>query len=393
MPPFFDISSAYAWLVMGFLAGLLFYWLVRALLGVDRRRADELASLQGELGDARRALASVTDTSQRLEGERSRLMSEINQLSPRASLMPQLERQLAEARHSASTAAQALEEANQRYAAEAQKAKADLAKFRAETETKGKAVAQYETEYAKLHTAHQALAKDLEAKSSLIAKLQSDYDAAARQAQDAVQLRSELGSARSEILSLKSDVAARTAAAQSVKDDMARLSSDRDARLQQAQAEIAKLRADAERSEGLSGEVARLQAALAAAPKQDLSATVAGLTAEVARLKSELAVAPREDYSADVRRLSGDVERLSEQLEQTRADERKAAMDLYAARTDLQQVRTALEETSQLLAARGGEIEQLRSRLAAMPDVDSYKRFKDALDAANRIAAGLPERG
>ena len=428
MPPFFDMSSAYSWLLIGFLAGLLVYWLVRALLGLDRKRLDEIDGLRAELNQARSAQSSFADMQSRLEGERARLLSEVNQLSPRASLLPQLERQLAEAKQAAINSTSALETANQQISAQRDATAAELAQLRRDVEAKAKTAAQYEAEYGRLHAAHQQLTSDLGTKTNLIAKLQSDFEAANRGSDEAVRLRSENASARAQVKSLQADLKARTSTEQMYKEEISRLTIDFDGKRKALEAKLAErdhelktARANMSGNADLANEVARLQSALAAAPKQDLSGEVARLQAalsaapkedltgevgrlraeiarlapaeaaraelasEVARLKGEIAALPRQD-------LTGEVSRLTALADKAQAAERQAALELHATRNDLSQVRMGLEEMSRLLAERNAETEQLRARLANMPDVENYRRFKEALDAANRIAAGLPEK-
>jgi chromosome segregation ATPase len=153
------------------------------------------------------------------------------------------------------------------------------------------------------------------------------------------------------------------------------------------QAEVQKASTSAHDSERLSAEVARLAAELQRAEKAS-----SGLAGDVERLRAQLAAAPKQDFSGDVARLRDELASQSDALKKAQAQERETAMELSSARTDLGQARVALEETTRLLGERHGEIEELRAKLAAVPDVESYRRFKDALEAANRIAAGLPEK-
>lgn len=403
-----DFSSAVSWVLAGFIAGLLVYWLVRRLMGIDARRLDEIATLNASIEETRRAHMNLAGTNAQLEAERSRLTAEVNQLSPRAALLPQFERQVAELKQASSTAQAAVDAGRKELDILRQQTASEIASLRQEADVKGSTAKYYEDEYGRLHAAHQALNSDWSSASGLVSKLQADYAAASREAQEATRLRSEMASARAEIDSLRADIANAKALAQS---DAARLAQEADTRLKAAQqmvsgrdGEIASLRAEITR---LGEETGRLRTA--AAESANLSSEVnrlkaqegqlraaesarAELAGEVTRLKAALDAAPKEDLSDNVTRLNGEVAQLSAALESVRTQERSTAMELHATRTDLTQVRTALEETTRLLGERHGEVESLRARLAAMPDVESYRRFKDALDAANRIAAGLPEK-
>lgn len=388
MPAFWDFSAAVPWVGGGFIAGLLIAWLIRKLTGVDARRIREIQQLNDTVNDARRAHAAIVATNTQLESERARLTAQVNELSPRAGLVPQFERQVAELRQSLQTAQAAVDAA-----------KADADAIRQDAEVQGSTAKYYEEEYGRLHAAHQALNKDAASASAMIAKLQGDYAAASHAAQDAVRLRSEIGSLRAQLESAQADLAQSQSKA---KADLAREQEAANQRMAQLQstlaareAEIARLQADAEKVAAaaqdtgkLSAEVSRLTSELERSEKAGSS-----LAADVQRLTAQLAAAPKQDFSADVARLQGELALVRDALSKAQAQERSTAMDLSSARTDLGQARTALEETTRLLGERHGEIEELRAKLAAVPDIESYRRFKDALDAANRIAAGLPEKG
>jgi chromosome segregation ATPase len=381
MPAFWDFSAAAPWVGGGFIAGLLFAWLIRKLTGIDARRKKEIQQLNDTVNDARRAHDAIVSINAQLEAERTRLTAQVNELSPRASLVPQFERQVGELRQSLQSAQSSLEAA-----------KKELDATRQDADVKGSTAKYYEEEYGRLHAAHQTLSKESTAAALMFAKLQGDYSAASREAQEAVRLRSETGSLRAQLESAKADLAQAQAKAKAdvereqaaYNERMARVQSvlsEREADVTRLQDEVQKASASAGDSARLSAEVARLSADLERSEKARGS-----LSDDVGRLTAQLAAAPKQD-------LSGEVTRLKEALEKAQAQERSAAMELSSARTDLGQARTALEETTRLLGERHGEIETLRAKLAAVPDIESYRRFKDALEAANRIAAGLPEKG
>lgn len=416
MPPLLDFTSAVPWVGAGFLLGLIVAWLLRKISGVDARRLKEIEGLHVTLDDARRAHANLSAANGQLESERARLTSEINQLSPRASLVPQLERQVAELKQALTSAQTAADIATKDLAATREKVAAEIYELRQDAEVKGSTAKYYEEEYGRLHAAHQSLTKDWTNASGLVSKLQSDYAVAARAAEEATRLRSDAAALRAQIDSLRADVeAARTSS-----------KSEADKAIGQAHARVAELQATLAARDV---DIGQLKAQLASAPKQDHSGEVARLghqiqslqndlrnvesakAAEVSRLNLQIqglqsdlrasetsraslleetnrlkASVPRED-------LSGEVQRLAAALEQARAQERTAAMELHSTRTDLGQARTALEETTRLLGERHSEVEELRAKLAAVPDIETYRRFKDALDAANRIASGQSEKG
>jgi chromosome segregation ATPase len=387
MPAFWDFSAALPWVGGGFIAGLLIAWLIRKLTGIDAKRIREIQQLNDTVNDARRAHAAIVATNTQLESERARLTAQVNELSPRAGLVPQFERQVAELRQSLQATQSALDAA-----------KADADAIRQDAEIKGSTAKYYEEEYGRLHAAHQALSKDATSASALVSKLQGDYAAASQAAQDSVRLRSEIGTLRAQLENAHADLAQARATA---KADLAREQEAANQRMAQLQstlaareAEIARLREDAAKAAAsaqdgarLSAEVARLSNELQRSEK-----TGSTLAADVERLTAQLAAAPKQDFSADVARLQNELALVRDTLSKAQAQERSTAMELSSARTDLGQARTALEETTRLLGERHGEVEELRAKLAAVPDIESYRRFKDALDAANRIAAGLPEK-
>ncbi len=473
MPPIFDFTSALPWLAAGFVAGLLVFWLIRALLGIDRRRVQELAAANSELDEARRAHAALSQNYANVEGDRIRLGNEVAQLSQRAALIPQYERQIADLRQSEASRASAAEAAVAQLAAFRDTSASEVNALRQDIEAAQSTAKYYEAEFGRLLEAHQALSKEVSADDEQVSKLKADYEAASREAGEAPRLRSELASAKALIESLQADlqegkasvdryqteltrlrreneqamVAIETAksSGSSSADEITRLkaelaaaqkrgestdevlrlnaeiarlkpleaeraelyaeitrlsgeldagaAADRGADYQRMQDEMANLRFAAAESEGLANEVSRLRAELNAAPRQqDNDSTLQRLNDEIARLKAQ-ASAEAGSYADEIERIKSEVSKLNSALVSARSDERNAAMELHTARNDLQQARTAMEETSRLLAERHAEIEQLKARLANAPaDVENYRRFKEALDAANRIAAGLPAK-
>lgn len=447
MPPFLDFSSAGPWILAGFVLGLLISWLIRKISGVDARRQKEIEALSATVDDARRAHETLTAVNGQLETERARLTAEVNQLSPRAGLVPQFERQNAELKQALSSVQSSADEAARQLAALRDQNAADLAALRQEAEVKGSTAKYYEEEYGRLHAAHQALNKDWTSASGLVSKLQNDYAVASRGAEESTRLRSDVASLRAQIESLNADISSAKAAA---KSEVAKVEADANARVNHLQglisskdAEITHLKGELSSApkQDLSGEVSRLglqiqslqsdlkaseaakaaltdeasklKASLASAPKEDLSGEVsrlnlhvqglqsdlraseasrASLAQEADRLKAAMASAPKQDLSGEVQRLSAEIARVNGALEQVRSQERTASMELHSARTDLSQVRTALEETTRILGERHSEVEDLRAKLAAVPDVESYRRFKEALEAANRIASGQSEK-
>ena len=114
---------------------------------------------------------------------------------------------------------------------------------------------------------------------------------------------------------------------------------------------------------------------------------VGELDSDIVRLKAQIAQAPA-DLSSEVRRLSEQLTVLSRERDEARATERNLVDRVRVAEHDLSQARSGMEELGRLSAERQDEVQRLKIQLASMPNVDEYKRFKDALEAANRIASG-----
>lgn len=409
MPSIFDFSSAAPWLVAGFLAGLFVFWLVRALLGIDRRRMAELTTAYTALDDVRGYAAQSDAKLSKLEAERARLAADLEQASPRAALVPQFERQLAELQQTSAGRQNQLAAAEQALAALRETSAAEIAALRHEAENQSGTAKYYEGEFnrlfadyeqsgkqassvvdelARTKAALEATAKgasDAERLKAELATAKANLEAAAREASEAVRLRSELSSAkanlestsadsselvrlRAELTSTKSGLEAQRAELEKIRaadganvDRMAKLTADYEAKLKSAIAEIG-MRSDEARKNG----------------------------EEVARLKAELsavqAAAPK-DNGADLARLQAEISKLSNDLT-------AASVARNALQSEYQQARKSLEDSSILAASRYDEIERLKAQVAAAPaELENYRRFKEALDAANRIAAGLPEKG
>jgi chromosome segregation ATPase len=404
MPPLVDFSSALPWVCAGFLAGLLAFWLIRVLLGIDRNRIAALQAANVELTDLRAAKISLTNSLNQLDAERARLANETAQLSARAAVIPQLERHVSELRHAEAVSRGAVDAAKKHLATMQESAAADIAALREQIDQHSGTAKYYETEFGKLLAAYQELNQQAASKADLVGKLQNDYAVASREAGEATRLRSEIASAKAQIESLKVDVDSKTSFGKSQNDEIESLKRDHQSALASAQ----ELQAT---TTHLAAELDRVQAELKAAPKDDLSGELERLYTEIARLapiegeaaalkfeladlKAKFSAVPKDVPSGEFELLTAELAEHKAALESVRAQERAASMDLHTTRNDLVQARTAIEETSQLLAERHAEIEQLKSRLADTPaDVETYRRFKDALEAANRIASGLPEKG
>jgi chromosome segregation ATPase len=392
MPPIFDFSAAVPWLMSGFLFGLVAYWLFRKLSGADRRAAEEIANLNAQLDAGNEQIGALKKSSDTHASKANYYESEFNSLlSTNKGLNEDLVR---------------LQNVANQGSGQASHLSNDLAATRAELE--------------KLRADSAAKAAIAE-KTFLdqISGLKSQLTSAQTAGGDAARLSSELASAKSDIEKLRADAAAAAAstekayqeklsalqsqltaagtASNSASSDASRLSGD----LAAAKSELEKLRAGsaaavANAEKTYQDQISGLKSQLTNA--QSAGGEASGLKGEVTRLTTELAnfkSGAQKDFDALIAENDGykaEAERLAKALAAAQESHQSLAMEHHTAKNDLSQVRAGLEETSLLVAQRHSEIEQLKAKLANVPDVETYKRFKDALDAANRIAAGLPDK-
>jgi chromosome segregation ATPase len=401
MPSIFDYSSALPWFISGLVAGFFIYWLFRKISGVDSRRLEELASAQSALGDARRNASEMTNKASSLEAEWARLTNENGQLQQRAALVPQIERQLADIQQSTSARTALFDSTNKQLAGLRESSAAEVATLRQELEAQSGTAKYYENEFNRLHSEQESAAKNTAAIAADLQRTKAGLDAASRDANEVVQIRSQLASAKAENEALRAEIdqlkMADTKQAAAANQASSTTENKLKADLAAAQADIVALRADLDQRRKADGtqaeEIKRLtfdyegKLKSATSAHAALSADLRKSADDLERLKAQASTAP---VASDN---SGELARWREEAAKQAAALENAKMEHHATKTDLQQVRTALEETSRIVAERRAEIEQLKAKLSAAPaEAENYRRFKDALDAANRIAAGLPEK-
>jgi chromosome segregation ATPase len=388
MPPIFDYSAAGPWLLSGFLLGLLAYWLFRKLSGADRRAAEEIANLSAQLDGGNAQLAALKKSSDTHASKANYYESEFNSLLATNKGLTEDVVRLQNVANQGSGQASHL-------SSDLATARAALEKLRADSAA---AAANAEKTYldqisglkAQLTSAQSAggdaarLSSELAAAKADAEKLRADFTAAAANSEKAYQEK---------ISGLQSQLSA----ASSTSGDASKLSSE----LAAAKAAYEKLQADsaaavANTEKTYQDQISGFKTQLITA--QNASSEVSTLKDDVRRLTTELAgfkSGAQKDFDALIAENNGykaEADRLAKALAAAQADHQNLAMEHHTAKNDLSQVRAGLEETSLLVAQRHSEIEQLKAKLANVPDVETYKRFKDALDAANRIAAGLPDK-
>jgi chromosome segregation ATPase len=367
MPSIIDFSSALPWLVSGLVIGVIVSWLLRMMLGHDRRRAAQLESAKLALEDERRIAADAVNRASHLDAERSRLASEVNLLSPRAALVPQIERQLTDLRYADAGRQQKLTDAER-----------ELAQLRHDAETQARTAKYYEDEYARLFAEHEKVSKAAKATSDDFTKAKLALEAASRDGASIEQLKQELA-----------DVTARHASARRDADEAVRLRS-----------ELASAKASLEAAAGDGAEITRLKNEIdksltSVKAKDELLNRVTAefevklnaATEEAAQLREKLASAT--DNASQVTHYQAELATASAALDAMRANERAMSEKLTSLQRDYDHVQKSLEDTQTVAASRQDEVSQLKAQLATMPaELENYRRFKDALDAANRIVAG-----
>ena len=296
---FADFSSAGSWVAGGFLAGLLVYAIIRALLGIDRRRIADLQTAQAELGSSRRVVDALSKD-----------------------------------------------------AAELDAASTQIANLREQSEAQTSTAKYYEGQYGVLFAEHDALAKKEKATAFEIVQLKAELARVSSSAADLAKVRGELAAAvrrhEAEIAQLQAQPVSPTSAALQDGIDPEMYESD-----------VAALR----------GTVDELRAAVAAS--------------EEALTQSRM----------DIEQLQAQLVSPTQAALQDGIDPEMYESDVAALRGTVDELRTAMAASEEALTQSRTDIAQLNAKLAASPaDLGQYQRLREAVEAANRIASGWPEK-
>ena len=382
---FFDLSGAIPWFLSGVLATLLLRWIWRQLRGhkhhghmpaqsVDRPavqtaqsltagadqlkaagqlHAEQISALESELADAKTSAVKFADEKQKLE-------MEMRKLRELAKISPDDQTQMDRLRLSELTIRNQLADAN-----------AEMSSLRKQIQTDETKAQAGETELAKM--ASQLAMRDAEL--------------------DRLEKQGGGGASNSEVAQLKAVVA--------------RLQTDLDAARQGGSSETANLRL----------EVSRLQSALAAAANASTAsgASTSHINAELAKLKADVSAqsAELENRAHHIRLRDAELDRLEKLTKagsaaaggpadaSVIAERDQLRADMAAARIAFENLKAEHHKAEAALFNVGPEIEELRkfrashtaevARLTAQvgtlqADLENFRRFKDALDTANRIA-------
>ena len=389
MPSIFDFSSAIPWLLQGFLAGLLVFWLFRRFFGRIGGNHGQIAALSNELTAAKDRLAvasqntdSLVNNAKYYEGQYNSLLASNQTLNAGAADSTKLRGELASAkaelqklRADSVAVAASVEDAYKKQfnslASELAASKSETEKLRAEAAAGAASLENtYKQQIASLKNDMNSLgvekngettrlSHELAAAKDQIRTLQSQLDATGHnKSHEVSRLESELSAATNEIKTWRDRDLEWRGYEQRYTDDISRLTN-----------EVKAAQATGGEASWLTGEVIRL-------------------TSELASLKSSATV-QSQSVIDEANAHKAEAARLAKALADAQASHQALAMEHHTTKNDLHQVRSGLEETSLMVAQRHREVEELKAKLASMPaDIENYKRFKDALDAANRIASG-----
>jgi CAP-Gly domain-containing linker protein 1 len=418
MPSIFDFSGAIPWVTQGFLLGLLAFWLFRRLFGGgSAHHAAQIADLNAQLDAANRKIGASNQNmdgqitkAKYYEGEYNTLLAANQALTQSAGDAPRLRAELEKLRADSVAVAAAVEDAYKKQinglaaelnakTGEASRLTADLSSTRSVLD--------------KLRADSIAAATNLEKTyKDQIANLQSQLTSAGSASNGELQrLSGELTSTKSALEKLRADSSAAAASAEKAYKDQIGTMQSQLSSAANANSEVTRLGNDLTAAkadidvwrkreiewrgyeERYTTDIARLTNDLKAAHSSGGEATY--LKGEVTRLTSELSNAKSgllkdlQNAVEESNKHKSEAAHYAKALADAQSNHQALAMEHHTTKNDLNQVRSGLEETSLMVAQRHREIEDLKAKLASMPaDIENYKRFKDALEAANRIASG-----
>jgi chromosome segregation ATPase len=394
---FFDLSGAVPWFLMGVLATLLWWWLWRLVRRPPATRAlpppptvqqaliggqkdDGAGSLEAEkIGQLEDDLAAARTQAVKYADEKQKLESELRKLRDSMSVPAEHQTEMEKLRRSELVAKNQIADMT-----------AELSSLRKERENSAAKTTRFETELAN--------------QQRLVAMRDAELDRIEKQSGGtAPQLVAERDHLRSEIVRIQSQLAT---AAGATKDST------------ELKLEIARLRTALSAASNSSAEAAQLRSQLTALQSQPPQTPPAAggitqkLQSEIAALQEELenrahqirlrdaeldrleklvragssnsssssAVGTPASVIAERDQLKANMEAARVAFEKLKADHIKAEQALYA-------VGPEIEELRRFKASNAAELARLSSQVTALTaDLENFRRFKDALDTANRIA-------
>ena len=427
---YFDLSGAIPWFIAGVLTTLILTWLRRLLSrqsGPALEMPERPLEQQAVVSDAEQQLAEHTarfeedlgaakTEAMRFANDKARLEAELRIAKQTPSIVPDLQSELEKIRRA--------DILNRNHIADLS---TELTPLRKELDAQTSKVRSYEAEIARLQAETQQAARAVALKSEEAARLQNQASAAAASGLETAQLKSEvarlqaaLNTANGEASPQKAEIARWQAIASAASAEAAKFKTEltglnaqlathtaelanKSQFLVQRDAEIERLEKQngAQKTETVSPEAAAQLTSIKAelqAKTDELANSVrliAVRDAELDRLEKLLAAQTGSAASGSQSGggVSADVVAERDQLKRDMHDARAAYEKLKSenakAEKALYDVGPELERLRKFHASHAAEIERLGAQAASLSkDLENYRRFKDALDAANKIAGG-----
>lgn len=426
---FFDLSGAIPWFIAGVLTTLILTWLRRLLshqsapaIEMPERSLDQ----QALLSDADQLLAEHTarfeddlgaakTEAMRFANDKSRLEAELRAAKKTPSIVPDLQSELEKIRRA--------DILNRNHIADLS---TEITPLRKELDAQTSKVRNYEADIARLQAETQQAARAVALKSEEAVRLQNQASTVAASGMETAQLKSEvsrlqaaLNTANGDASPQKAEIARWQAIANAASAEAAKFKTEVTGLTAQLAAHATEL---ANKSQFLAlrdAEIDRLekqgagQKATAVSPETaaQLTAAKAELQAKTTELGNAARLIAVRDAELDrLEKLVGthasstasshsgggassevvaERDQLKRDMQEARAAYDKLKADNAKAEKALYDVGPELEQLRKFHTGHATEIERLGAQAASLgKDLENYRRFKDALEAANKIAGG-----
>lgn len=429
---YFDLSGAIPWFIAGVLTTLILTWLRRLLSrqsGPAIEMPERLADQQALVSDADQQLAEHTarfeddlgaakTEAMRFANDKARLETELRVAKTTPSIVPDLQAELEKIRRA--------DILNRNHIADLS---TEITPLRKELDAQTSKVRSYEAEIARLNAETQQAARAVALKSEEAARLQNQASTVAASGLETAQLKSEvarlqaaLNTANGDASPQKAEIARWQAIANAASAEAAKFKTEltglnaqlathatelanksqflalRDAeidRLEKQGAAQKTTTASPEAAAHLTSAKAELQAKTT--ELENSARLIAVRDAELDRLEKLLAThtssATSGSHGSGGAGAGSEVvaerDQLKRDMHEARAAYEKLKSDNVKTEKALYDVGPELEQLRKFHAGHAAEIERLGAQAASLSkDLENYRRFKDALDAANKIAGG-----
>lgn len=422
---YFDLSGAIPWFIAGVLTTLILTWL-RHLLSrqsapaiempersldqqalvseADQQLAEHTARFEDDLGAAK-------TEAMRFANDKARLEAELRVAKQTPSIVPDLQSELEKIRRA--------DILNRNHIADLS---AEITPLRRELDAQTSKVRNYEADIARLQAETQQAARAVALKSEEAARLQNQASTVAASGMETAQLKSEvarlqaaLNTANGDASPQKAEIArwqsianAASAEAAKFKTELTGLNAqlathatelaNKSQFLALRDAEIDRLEKQgaAQKTTAVSPETATQLASVKAELQakttelENSARLIAVRDAELDRLEKLVAAHTSSPPSSGIG-ASADViaerDQLKRDMQEARAAYEKLKTDNVKAEKALYDVGPELEQLRKFHTSHATEIERLGAQAASLSkDLENYRRFKDALEAANKIA-------